>query len=451
MSENLTMTRQTISDAAAKLRSGRLRSVELVEASLDAIAQHNRTTNAFIRVDADDARAQAAARDRELAQGHDRGPLHGIPISLKDLVDEAGRVTTAPSRVLAGRVAPADATIVTRLREAGAISVGKTNLHEFALGTTSEDSAFGAVRNPLDLDRSAGGSSGGAAVAVVTGMGLAAIGSDTGGSIRIPSACCGTVGLKPSFGEVPIDGVIQLSASLDHVGPLARSVRDAALMWAALIGRAAPVLADTAPGGIRLRRLVGYFESPLGPDVRAAFDGALGRLQAAGATVERVELPEASRIPEMYVNTVLPEAAYYHRGWLDPHKNEYLPAIRSRLEAGRSIPAVAYLDARAAAAALRRAIDRLLDGCDALVLPTLPIVAPPIGAGDVVIDPAIPTGTPVRSAMLRQTQPFNLSGHPAISLPIASSGLPVGLQLVGELNQTARLLDLAAACEKIVT
>src|SRR5262245_3456545 len=309
MSENLTMTRQTISEAAASLRNGRLRSIDLVEASLDAIARHNKTTNAFIRVDADEARAQAALRDGELAQGHDRGPLHGIPISLKDLVDEAGRVTTAGSRVLAGRVAPVDATIVARLRDAGAISIGKTNLHEFALGTTSEDTAFGAVRNPLNVDRSAGGSSGGAAVAVVTGMGLAAIGSDTGGSIRIPSACCGTVGLKPSFGEVPIDGVIQLSASLDHVGPLALSVQDAALMWGVLTGRPAPSVESSTPAGLRLRRLIGYFDSPLAPDVRAPFDRAVARLQSAGVMVERADLPNASRVPEIYVNTVLPEAA----------------------------------------------------------------------------------------------------------------------------------------------
>jgi len=451
MSENLTMTRQTISDAAAKLRSGRLRSVELVEASLDAIAQHNKTTNAFIRVDADDARAQAAARDRELAQGHDRGPLHGIPISLKDLVDEAFKITTAASRVLADNVASADATIVTRLRDAGAISIGKTNLHEFALGTTSEDSAFGAVRNPLDLERSAGGSSGGAAVAVATGMGLAAIGSDTGGSIRIPAACCGIVGLKPSFGEVPIDGVVALSKSFDHVGPLALTVEDAAVMWAALTRQPMPPVGDPmSPAGLRFCTLDGYFDAPLAPAVRAAFRDALGRLGSAGVTFWHSTLFEAARIPEIYVNTVLPEAAYFHERWLDSRKDAYSPIVHARLEAGRSIPAAAYLAARDYAAGLRQAIDLMLERCDAIVLPTLPIVAPPLGARDLLIEPE-QSPIPVRSAMLKHTQPFNLSGHPAISLPIASPGLPVGLQLVGRFNQTARLLEVAAACEKIVT
>jgi aspartyl-tRNA(Asn)/glutamyl-tRNA(Gln) amidotransferase subunit A len=449
MIENLTMTRQTISDAGAALRAGRLRSIDLVDASLDAIARLNKTTNAFIRVDAEEARAQAAERDRELAQGHDRGPLHGIPISLKDLVDEAGRITTAASRVLADNVASADATIVTRLREAGAISIGKTNMHEFALGTTSEDSAFGAVRNPLDLARSAGGSSGGAAVAVATGMGLAAIGSDTGGSIRIPSACCGIVGLKPSFGEVPIDGVVALSKSFDHVGPLALSVQDAAIVWAALTNRPVPPAAPATPAGLQLCTLDGYFDSPLAPEVRAAFDRALGRLGSAGVTLLHAPF-EAARIPEIYVNTVLPEAAHFHQRWLDSHRDAYSPTVRARLEAGRSIPAVAYLAARLYAASLRHAIEFMLERCDALVLPTLPIVAPPLGAGDLVIDPELQTTMPVRSAMLKHTQPFNLSGHPAISLPIESPGLPVGLQLVGRLNQTERLLGVAGACEKIV-
>lgn len=450
MSENLTMTRQTISDAAAALRAGRVRSIDLVEASLDAIARNNAATNAFIRVDADEARAQAAERDRELAQGHDRGPLHGIPISLKDLVDEAFRVTTAASRVLADNVASADATIVTRLRDAGAISIGKTNMHEFALGTTSEDSAFGAVRNPLDLTRSAGGSSGGAAVAIATGMGLAAIGSDTGGSIRIPAACCGTVGLKPSFGEVPIDGVVALSKSLDHVGPLALTVQDAAIMWAALTRQSTPwVGPPPTPAGLRLCTFDNYFDSPLAPEVRAAFDRARSRLGSAGVTFLHAQLFETARIPEIYVNTVLPEAAYFHNRWLDSRREAYSPTVHARLEAGRSIPAVAYLEARDYAAGLRSVIEFMLENCDALVLPTLPIVAPPLGAGDLVIDPE-QTPMPVRSAMLKHTQPFNLSGHPAISLPIESSGLPVGLQLVGRFNQTARLLRVAAACEKIV-
>jgi aspartyl-tRNA(Asn)/glutamyl-tRNA(Gln) amidotransferase subunit A len=439
----------TLTGAGAALHASRTRAIDLTDASLAAIAREQPRTNAFIAVDDSGARRTAAALDAELAAGRDRGALHGLPLSLKDLIDVDGTVTTAASRVLADRIATADADVVTRLREAGAVFVGKTNLHEFALGTTSEDSAFGPVRHPADLGRSAGGSSGGSAAAVATGMGLASIGSDTGGSIRIPAACCGIVGLKPTFGEVSTAGVIPLSFSLDHVGPLTRTVADAAAIWAVLTGRVPAPLEACSIRGLKLTRLMGGFDSPISPEVRAAFEAALGRLADAGARIGQAELAGASRIPDVYVSLVLAEAAQWHARYLDTRAALYSPIVRSRIESGRSIPAVTYLDARDAAAALRRAVDALLDECDALVLPTLPIVAPPLGANDIVIDPGIPASTPVRSAMLRQTQPFNLTGHPAISLPLPSPGLPVGLQLVGRREDTARLLAVAAGCEKI--
>ncbi len=422
----------------------------LVEDSLRAIDAHNAASNAFIRVDTTSAREEAQRLDLELRRGLDRGPLHGIPISLKDLIDVAGTVTSAASKAMSDRVAERDAEIVTRLRAAGAVLLGKTNMHEFALGTTSEDSAFGPVRHPADLSRVAGGSSGGSAVAVATGMGFASIGSDTGGSIRIPAACCGIVGLKPSFAEVPTAGVIPLSTSLDHVGPLARCVDDAALIWAVLAGQPPGPPVRPAPSALRLKRLGGYFAAPLEPEVREAFDRAVRCLVDAGAAVVDTELPDTSRIVTAYVNIVLPEGASWHDELLNTRGSDYSPIVRSRLESGRTISAVAYLEARAAQAALTRAVDRALDDCDALVLPTLPIVAPRLGAADIVIDPADATPTPVRSAMLRQTQLFNLTGHPAISLPVAAAGLPVGLQLVGRLNETPWLLEVAAACENIV-
>jgi Asp-tRNA(Asn)/Glu-tRNA(Gln) amidotransferase A subunit family amidase len=439
----------TLTKAAAALRAGHARSIDLTESSLAAIAREQPRTNAFIAVDDSGARRSAAALDAELAAGRDRGPLHGLPISLKDLIDVDGTVTSAASRVLADRIATADADVVPRLRQAGVVFLGKTNLHEFALGTTSEDSAFGPVRNPADPSRSAGGSSGGSAAAVATGMGLASIGSDTGGSIRIPAACCGIVGLKPGFGEISTAGVIPLSVSLDHLGPLTRTVEDAAMIWAVLTGRTPTPVAAAPVRGMKLIRLTGALDAPIAPDVRAPFERALERLKDAGAAIGRAELPDARRIPEIYVAIVLAEAAQWHARYLDTRGDLYSPIVRSRLLSGRDISAVGYLDARESAAALRRAVDALLDECDALVLPTLPIVAPPLGAGDIVIDPTIPGTTPVRSAMLRQTQPFNLSGHPAISVPVPSPGLPVGLQLVGRHGETARLLEVAAGCEKI--
>ena len=438
----------TIHDALSRLRAGTLTAVDLVEESLAAIARQQPRTNAFIRVDADDARAAAKQADAARARGQAGGALHGIPISLKDLIDVAGQPTTAASKVLAGNVAQADAPVTTRLRAAGAILIGKTNLHEFALGTTSEDSAFGPVRNPRDFARSAGGSSGGSGVAVASGMGLASIGTDTGGSIRIPAAACGVVGLKGSIGEVPTDGVIPLSTSFDHVGPLAQTVADAALVWSVVASKPMPDLAP--PRTIRLRRLVGYFDRPLEPAVREPFERALSQLRGSGASVTDAELLSAPGILDAYVNIVLPEGAAWHAKYLDAQANDYTPAVRARFEAGRSIPAVKYVEAAAFCRALRAEVDALLADADALVLPTLPITAPALGAGDITIDPAVGGTTPVRTAMLKLTQPFNMSGHPAISLPLPAAGLPVGLQLVGRRDNTAALLAIAAACEKIV-
>ena len=360
----------TIQDAAARLRSGATSAVELVNESLAAIDRDQPRTNAFIRVDADAARVAARRVDEERARGIDRGPLHGIPISLKDLIDVAGEVTTAASRVLADRIAPASASVVTRLVEAGAIILGKTNLHEFALGTTSEDSAFGAVHHPLDPARSAGGSSGGSAAAVACGMGLASIGSDTGGSIRIPASACGIVGLKPSIGEIPTDGVIPLSSSFDHVGPLARSVGDAAVLWAVLAGRPSPDLSPpTRQSMIRLVRLRGYFDAPVAPDVRAAVDGALAALARAGFTQTDAELPSARGILEAYVNVVLPEGAAWHARFLDSRGGAYTPIVRARFESGRAIAAVKYVEGLEFCRGLRREVDALLDDADAIVLP----------------------------------------------------------------------------------
>jgi aspartyl-tRNA(Asn)/glutamyl-tRNA(Gln) amidotransferase subunit A len=426
--------------------------MDLVNDALTAIEREQPRTNAFIRWDADGAREAARRIDHERSHGIDLGPLHGIPVSVKDLIDIAGLPTTAASRVLADRVALRDAPVVARLREAGAIIVGKTNLHEFALGTTSEDSAFGAVRNPLDPTRSAGGSSGGSAAAVASGMGLASIGTDTGGSIRIPAACCGIVGLKPSIGDVPIGGVIPLSTSFDHVGPLALSVDDAAALWSVLSGQpVVDLLARPADSALRLKRLRGYFDGPIAPEVRAAFERVLTAISDEGAAVKDAELSSTRGILDAYVSVVLPEGAAWHARYLDSRGGDYTPMVRARFESGRAIAAVRYLEAQAFCRELRDHIDALLENADALVLPTLPVTAPALGADEITIDPAAGDRTDVRAAMLKHTQPFNMSGHPAISLPILSPvGLPVGLQLVGRRGDTAGLLKVAVACEKII-
>jgi aspartyl-tRNA(Asn)/glutamyl-tRNA(Gln) amidotransferase subunit A len=421
---------------------------DLLDASLAAVAQHGARTNAFILVDEDGARKAARMVDEERQRGVDRGPLHGMPISIKDLIDIAGQPTTAASRVRAGHVASCDATIVRRLRDAGAVLIGKTNLHEFALGTTSEETAFGAVHNPHDITHSAGGSSGGSAAAVATGMGRASIGSDTGGSIRIPAAACGVIGLKPSLGEVPLDGVVPLSPTFDHVGPLTRSVADAASIWAVLTGRPARRIDAPLPSAIKLGALGGYFTALLETDVRTAFTAAVARLRATGVVIEPRTVQGTETIIETYVNVSLAEAAHWHAPTLDSRAADYQPPVLERLEIGRAIKAVDYLRARDTRESLIRAVDAALDACDALVLPTLPIVAPIHGAASVTMDNG--ERLTVRAAMLRLTQLFNVSGNPAISLPIPTAGLPVGLQLVGRRGETEALLAAATTCERIL-
>ena len=433
----------TIVSAADALRADRITAADLVERCLAAIANDHERTNAFVTVDAEGAREAARLADRERTRHIDRGPLHGIPISLKDLIDAAGVVTTAGSRVLHDRVAPADATVVTRLREAGAIVIGRTNLHEFALGTTGEDSAFGAVRHPLDATRIAGGSSGGSAAAVAAGMGLGSIGTDTGGSVRIPAAACGVVGLKPSFGDVPTDGVIPLSESLDHVGPIARTVQDAAWLFAVLAHRPPALLAVRPMTGVRLGRLTGYFGRPLEAAVHDAVQTALDRFVTQGAALDEVAIDGAG-IAETYTRIVLAEGAHCHAPYLDARADRYSPTVRARFLDGRRVLATEYLAARDRRAPLRRMIDDALHDRDALVLPTLPLVAPVAGTrtpdvGGELLD--------IRVAMLKHTQLFNLTGHPAISIPVPAAGLPVGLQIVGSLGRTEELLSIAAACE----
>lgn len=437
----------TLVEAAAALRAKTCTAVELLDHALQAISRHDASSHAFIRVDAEAAREAAAAADAELAAGRDRGPLHGLPISLKDLIDVAGQPTTAASRVFADRIATHDAEVTTRLKAAGAVLIGKTNLHEFALGTTSEDSAYGPVLNPHDLTRSAGGSSGGSAVAVATGMGLASVGTDTGGSVRIPAAACGIVGLKPSLNDVPIAGVIPLSLTLDHVGPLIRTVQDAAWMWSVLAGQPIHTVSSASPTGLRLAVLGGYFGHPLEGAVRNAFARAIATLAEAGVQIDTVEFEDAALITETYVHLVLPEGAKWHAPWLDTDADRYSPAVRDRLRAGRDITDAQYAAAQTRRLQMRDAVDRLLASVDALILPTLPIVAPQSGVPDVTLDDVT---LPVRAAMLKHTQLFNITGHPAISLPLSTSGLPVGLQLVGASGATSRLLDIAATVEPLL-
>ena len=370
----------TIEEFGRRLRARDLTAEQVTDACLRQIEEDNPRLNAFILVMADAARQQARQADRELAAGRDRGPLHGAPISIKDLIDIAGTPTTAASRVRDGPVAAHDAPCIVALREAGAVIIGKTNLHEFAFGTTNEESAFGPARNPRDVSRSPGGSSGGSAASVAAGMALATLGTDTGGSIRIPAAACGIVGLKPRHGELPTDGIVPLSRRLDHVGPLARTVADASLVYHALRGgmqnpakAGSHVLRRPAPvpiSGLRLAVPRGYFFELLDDEVRARFDEALDRLRAAGARITDINLRHASLTPAVYLHLVLADAAAYHAATLERMPERYTPLVRLRLEMGRYVLAEDYARALEGQEILRREVDSALAGHAALVLPS---------------------------------------------------------------------------------
>jgi aspartyl-tRNA(Asn)/glutamyl-tRNA(Gln) amidotransferase subunit A len=439
----------TINEFARKLRARQTSALEATEGCLGRIDAEDARLNAFILVMKDEARRQARDADREIAAGRDRGVLHGAPISVKDLFDVAGTPTTAASRVREGHVASADAPAIARLRQAGAVLIGKTNLHEFAFGTTNEDSAFGPALNPHDTTRSPGGSSGGSAASVAAGMALATLGTDTGGSIRIPAAACGIVGLKPTLGEISTDGVVPLSGTLDHAGPLTSDVLDAWHLYHALVGRpASRPLAAPPAASLRFAVLNRYFCELLDDEIRGRFEAALDTLRKAGARIEDADIPHADRIVPIYLHIVLSDAAAYHAPTLDVMGDRYTAAVRLRLEMGRYILAEDYVRALAGREALRRDVNAALAGRDALVLPTLPIPAPPIGAPTVRVGPR---EEPVRNLMLRLTQLFNLTGHPAISIPCGrtSAGLPCGIQFVGQALQTDHLLATALTAERL--
>lgn len=440
----------TIVEFGRGLRAREVTCEQVTEECLARITALNPSLNAFILVMAEEARRQARELDRELASGRDRGPLHGVPLSVKDLMDIRETPTTAASRVREGHRALHDCPAIAHLRQAGAVFVGKTNLHEFAFGTTNEDSSYGPARNPHDPSRSPGGSSGGSAASVAAGMAMATIGTDTGGSIRIPAAACGIVGLKPTLGEISTHGVVPLSPTMDHVGPLAQTVTDAAIVHHGLLGdmSARPPL-PVPLSGLRIAVLRKYFCDLLDGDVRAAFEAGIARLRAGGAHVDEIEIRHAADISAVYLHLVLADAAAFHAATLEAMPERYTPAVRTRLEMGRYVMAEDYVRALAGRDVLRREVDAALGQYDALALPTLPITAPPIGDVFVSLNGKQES---IRGVMLRLTQLFDITGHPAISLPLASASdsLPTGIQLVGGRQQTDALLRVALACEPVI-
>lgn len=424
-----------IPSLAADLRAGRTTSVRLVEHSLAAIARLDPILNAFTTVDADAAITAAAEADRERARGHDRGALHGIPVSVKDLIDIAGQVTTSGSQVNSGP-AEADAECVRRLRAAGAVIVGKNVLHEFAYGATGDRSAHGPSRNPWDTNKISGGSSGGSAVATAAGMVPLAIGTDTAGSVRVPAALCGVVGFKPAYQAIPATGVHPLAPSLDHVGLFATTARGAAEAYTAISGRP-PRSTGVAP---RIGWLDPVGIGPCDPEVVHIVRGAMSE---AGIGVEATaELPFAAGDLFSTLSVLQAAEAYAeHMDDLAGHEHSVDPEVLDRLLSGRDTAAWQYVRADRRRAALRTAVTELFDRFDVLATPTVPTVATEIDqraheiAGQTV---------EVRSALLSLTSPWNLTGHPALSVPAGTvAALPVGLQLITTRGNEHLIFDLA--------
>jgi aspartyl-tRNA(Asn)/glutamyl-tRNA(Gln) amidotransferase subunit A len=437
----------TARELAAAIRQRRVSATEVTTAALERIDRLNPALNAYLAVFHDGARASAVRADR--ARG-ERGPLHGVPVSIKDLILTTDAPTTAGSRIHgAGVVTGHDALLVRRLRRAGAIVIGKTNLHEVALGVTTVNEHFGPARNPWDTGRMAGGSSGGSAVALAAGLGPLSVGTDTRGSIRIPAACCGVTGFKPTRGLVPLDSVLPLSPTLDHAGPMARTATDCAVLLGVLAGgdplrylRAASRVPHTLRIGVSEFHL-----RDLDAEVHAVIEAALRRLTRLGGRLREVNVPHVAESHAASVRISAPEAYVVHETVLRERPEGYGALVRKRLEAGREWSAVDYLRAMAERDRVTMAFDQTFRDVDLLLGAVLPVPAPPIEATTVRVG-GVESG--IVDAFTRLNSPQNMAGVPALAMPcgFTASGLPVGLQVIAPAGHDARALALGALWQR---
>ncbi len=444
-------TELSIAEAGRLIRSRDLSPVDLVRAYLRRIARLDRRLNAFITLTDEPALSRAQELETELANGSWRGPLHGIPIAVKDNIDTAGALTTAASAVFADRIPNEDAQVVTQLKEGGAIILGKLNMHEFAFGATSAVTHFGPVHNPWNLDRIPGGSSGGSGAAVAARLCAGALGTDTGGSIRIPAAHCGIVGFKPTYGLASMRGIVPLSVSLDHVGPMCRTVGDAAVMLQALVGYdprdIASIRLDVPNYSSALqsrtsRLRLGVPRAPFYEEVDAeildAVTGALSVLNELTASTQEVVLPPRPETTPTFV-----EAYEYHSDYLDDKRELYGTITLERILRGSDVPATDYAELLYQLKLGRKAIARVFDEVDLLITPT-------VAQLPVTIETALESYAEVTPALIRNTMPFNSYGIPSISIPCGFSrdGLPIGLQISGRALGEIDVLALAHAYEQ---
>jgi aspartyl-tRNA(Asn)/glutamyl-tRNA(Gln) amidotransferase subunit A len=437
---------KSIAESGKLLRERKLSSVELTEECLARIEEFKPALNAFITITADSALAQARGADAEIHRGNWRGPLHGIPLGLKDLIDTAGTRTTAASARFKDRIPSEDAEVVSQLKGAGAVLLGKQNMHEFAYGGSSLVSYYGDVTNPWNTAHIAGGSSGGSAAAVAAGLGLGAIGTDTAGSIREPAALCGVVGLKPTYGRVSVRGVIPLSPSLDHVGPITRTVEDTAIIFHAIANtqRGARVN-DSSLDKSAAHFTIGiprkFFFEDLNPEIDSAVEKAISELRTLGNEIREIDLPV---VEDRKLQSG--EAYTYHAKFVASNPELYQPETLRRIRAAENISSADILRLQAELQQERRDIRKIFDEIDVLITPTTPIPAPSIA--ELKKDPDLLR--PREIVLLRNTRPANVWGLPAISVPcgFTRAGLPIGLQIIGAHGADATVLQLAYQYEQ---
>ena len=442
------------------IKRGELSPVEVIEAHLSRIRATEPVLNSFITLLPEEAMASARQAERDIRAGRYRGPLHGIPVGLKDLFETGGVRTTSGSRIYDNYVPAEDCTVAARFREAGAILLGKLNMHQFAYGPTGENPDYGHMHNPWNPEMVSGGSSGGSGSATAAGQCTITTGSDTGGSIRIPAALCGIVGLKPTYGRVSRHGLTPLAWSMDHPGPMVRTVEDAALTMNIIAGydprdvasANLPVPDFTASlngdiKGLRIGIPKQYFEAPLDPEVRQSVNDALGHLESLGAEVREVDFPEFNDAASISTTMLMAEASACFRDLLATDGSRLYEPVRLRLEAGLFISAADYLRAQQGRAVFDQAARSLLEDVDLLAGPTEPVTAPPllqqqVQAGEQEI------GTV--AALTQYTRPYNVTGFPAISVPcgFSSHGMPIGLQLAGRPFDEETVLRAAHAYEQ---
>lgn len=449
---------RTIESLSSAYRAGTATPAAVARECLRRIEALNGTLNCFITVLADSALKSAEEAERRFRANEPLGPLDGVPVAIKDLIYIEGVKCTAGSRILAGNVAPYDALVVRRLKAAGAVLVGTTNLHEFAAGSTSVNPHFGSVKNPWDPRRMSGGSSGGSAVAVATDMAAGALGTDTGGSVRIPAALCGVLGLKPTYGLVSRLGVIPLAASLDVVGVLAASSWDAGALLRVIAGHESddmttveaevPDYVDTLSHpfqGARIGVMRGYFQGSIDPAVEGNLSQFVSRLEEIGCRAEEVDPDWVSEAYDRWVPIRRAEATAFHLKWLETNPELYGDDVRRLLEQGKEIRAVDYVSAINARPSFMERFSATMKDYDFLALPTTTVPAPRLDQSAVQVKGK---EVPVYSAMNRLPIPFNYIGCPVLSVPSGlSQGLPLGVQLVGKLFDEGGLLRLARAIE----